>query len=161
MKFILFTLLLASILFAKIYTFNDIYEKEVAMDLQNEAITLKGNEGKFLLLAFWGINCPPCLEEIPLFIDIQKKYSDKISIVAIHAQNLIGVDVARKFVQNQGINYTVVDTLGAYAFINDLQKATGWGGFIPFSILLAPNGDFIKYLTNHINEEELLKTINQ
>lgn len=73
----------------------------------------------------------------------------------------MGVDEARKFVKRKHINYQVVDSFESYQFINDLQQVTGWGGFIPFSILLDTSGNFVKYYTNDINEEELLEIINQ
>ena len=39
-----------------------------------------------ILLTMFGHNCPPCREEIPQFIELTKKYGDRLNIISIEVQ---------------------------------------------------------------------------
>jgi len=40
-------------------------------------------KGKPLVMNFWYLHCPPCINEIPSFAELDKKYGNKINMVAI------------------------------------------------------------------------------
>ncbi len=64
--------------------------------------------GKVLVLDFWATWCPPCRAEIPGFIELQKKYEkDGLVIVGISVDKG-GVDLVKKFIAENKINYTIV-----------------------------------------------------
>ena len=46
-------------------------------DLRGTKRSLESWKGKVILINFWATWCAPCREEIPLFIELQKKYQAK------------------------------------------------------------------------------------
>ena len=64
--------------------------------------------GKPLLLNFWASWCPPCVEEMPSLVQLQKKMGDKVVILAINEDS---DDAAYKqFVRDHNVDlFTVRD----------------------------------------------------
>lgn len=59
----------------------------IALDEKGDTVRLTDYKGKkYILLDFWASWCAPCRENIPLLIDIYKKYSDKMEIISIANQ---------------------------------------------------------------------------
>jgi cytochrome c biogenesis protein CcmG, thiol:disulfide interchange protein DsbE len=46
-------------------------------------VTLSQFRGKPVILNFWATWCPPCVEEMPSLVELQKKLGDKVVIVAV------------------------------------------------------------------------------
>ena len=53
-------------------------------DLNRNTITLSSLKGKVVFLNLWATWCPPCVREIPAFIEVYKEYKDKgLEIIGI------------------------------------------------------------------------------
>ncbi|PWU09976.1 MAG: peptide-methionine (R)-S-oxide reductase [Verrucomicrobia bacterium] len=77
-------------------------------DLDGKAVSLSDFKNKVLILDFWATWCPPCREEIPHFVELQKKFgSSDFAIVGISLDQQ-GPGVVRNFVREFGINYPIV-----------------------------------------------------
>ncbi len=107
-------------------------------DLQNKKVSLQSVLGahKAVLVNFWATWCPPCREEIPGLIELQKKYQGQ-------GFTVLGVDVGEslskveKFSKKNGINYPVLlDKNQAVAQQNNIVG-------IPTSFLVASNGTIL------------------
>jgi len=75
-------------------------------DLDGKPVSLAAARGKIVLLNFWATWCGPCRAEIPDLVDLQKRYRDKLEIIALATEE-DDSDEVRRFVQHSGINYRV------------------------------------------------------
>src|SRR5205085_3951278 len=64
-------------------------------------------KGKVTLVNFWATWCPPCREEIPDLIKLQKRYKDQLVSIGVSADEGPAADVA-KFAAEHGMNYAIV-----------------------------------------------------
>ena len=113
-------------------------------------------KGKIVFLSFFGHRCPPCMMEVPEFINFtnNEKYSNKAVILAFEVQGL-RENGLRQFVQYKGINYRVVPGMKYKNFIDYIGYRTGWNFGIPFMVVLDPNGKVVDYGNGIVSEEEL------
>src|SRR5262245_34565661 len=70
-------------------------------DLEGRPVSLAEAKGKIVLLNFWATWCGPCRAEIPDLVDLQKRYADKLEIIALATEE-DDPDQVRHFVQGSG-----------------------------------------------------------
>lgn len=104
-------------------------------------INIKGNKkhinnykGKPLVINFWYLHCPPCLNEIPSFNELSKKYGSKINIVAISQDKK---EQIQAFLAKHIFSAEIVSD--AENFINKYNLGSGY----PFTLLLNKEGKII------------------
>jgi thiol-disulfide isomerase/thioredoxin len=78
-----------------------------ARDLDGNTIKTADWPGKVTILTFWATWCPPCREEIPELIALQKQYASQLRIVGISMDDGSPEEV-RRFAKKVGINYPIV-----------------------------------------------------
>jgi len=70
-------------------------------------LQLSSYRGKVVLLDFWATWCVPCREEIPHFVELQKKYGKQgLQIIGVSMDDTI--DPVRPFAEKFQINYPIV-----------------------------------------------------
>lgn len=70
-------------------------------------LRLSSYRGKIVLLDFWATWCVPCREEIPHFVELQRKYGDRgLQIIGVSMDD--SPDPVRPFYQQFQMNYPVV-----------------------------------------------------
>ena len=75
-------------------------------DLNGRSVSLSQFQGKVVILDFFASWCPPCRQEVPDFIELQKTYGPRgFSMVGI---SLVNKQDAKDFVSKMGINYPVL-----------------------------------------------------
>ena len=75
-------------------------------DLAGKATSLSEFKGKVIILDFFASWCPPCKEEIPGLIELQKTYGPQgFTLVGVA---LVSLADAKEFAQKMGINYPVL-----------------------------------------------------
>jgi cytochrome c biogenesis protein CcmG/thiol:disulfide interchange protein DsbE len=76
-------------------------------DLQGRTWKLSALRGKVVLLNFWATWCGPCRVEIPDFLKVyRERRKQGFEIIGVSIDHM-GVDVVKKFVENNDIDYPV------------------------------------------------------
>lgn len=127
------------------------------LDLEGNMRNIKDWDGQVVLLNFWATWCPPCLEEIPDFIEVQEQMQDKgLQIIGIAVDNEEDV---RQFVDDMGMNYPVM--AGEYEAIELSQKYGNSIGGLPFSAIIDKNGKITHTITGELSKNRLISILKQ
>jgi len=78
------------------------------LDASGKSVKLSDFRSKVVLLNFWSTWCGGCKVEIPEFIEFQNKYKDRGFEVIGVSTDEYGWKVVKPFMEEKGINYTVV-----------------------------------------------------
>ena len=97
------------------------------------------------MVNFWATWCPPCVTEIPGFVELQTKYGSRgLQFVGIALDEVIAT---AKFSRDRGINYPVL-----VGEDNVAQLMRGYGnaiGALPFTVVFNRAGKIV-----HIHQGE-------
>jgi peroxiredoxin len=131
-------------------------EPQPAADFQlptlgGQQLRLHDQRGKVVLLNFWATWCPPCRREIPLFIELQRRYAKQgLQIVGISVDN---PEAVARYWQEMRINYPL---LIADETTFELMAAYGNSqGGLPYSVLIAADGRIAGVKIGPYHREEL------
>ncbi len=105
-------------------------------DLDGKPRQLSEWRGKIIVLNFWATWCPPCKEEIPLFIATQAELgASGVQVIGVAVDDLPHVEAYQK---QAGMNYPILiaDTRVYKAMQDYGNVSTG----LPFSVIIDPQG---------------------
>jgi peroxiredoxin len=91
-------------------------------------------KGKPTVINFWYLHCPPCINEIPSFNELTKKYGNKINVLAISQDKKADI---KTFLTKHVFKAEIVSD--AEKFINKYNLGSGY----PFTLLLNKEGKII------------------
>lgn len=123
---------------------------------------MKTDTSEVSVINMWATFCKPCLEEIPGFIRVQQKMSDKVTLM------LVSLDMKQmypkkleKFVQQRGYAVPVVwlNETNADYFCPKIDAS--WSGSIPATLIINNKSGYRKFFETEMNELELEKEILQ
>ncbi len=104
-------------------------------DLKGNQISLSDFKGKVVVLDFWATWCPPCVKEIPHFIELYEQYKAQgFAMVGISVDRE-GISVVKLFTQKYRVNYPILMTDG------QVQKAYGGIPSIPTTFVIDKAGN--------------------
>jgi len=113
--------------------------KEYKIEGTTVGLKIKGIENKVVFLEFFGHRCPPCLASIPHLINLQKKYKEKLVIMAVEVQGYDNKQL-KAFAKTKKMNYIVASSNSAREFVDYIQQRAQWKGSIPFLVALDTKG---------------------
>ena len=108
-------------------------------DLEGKRRSLKEWRGKVVVLNFWATWCPPCREEIPLFIGLQKQYGG-------NGLQFLGVAIDRRedvasYYARIGMNYPTL--IGDDEVIEIMRGYGNRMGSLPYSVVIDRDGQVV------------------
>ncbi len=121
----------------------------------NAVLDSKQLEGQVLLVTFFATWCPPCIQEIPTFIELQNSYKEKGFSVVAFSVDEGSPEPVHNLIKKFGINYPVL--------MAEPDIARGFGGVsgIPVTYLVNRKGEIVKkylgYVEHDVLEEEIKK----
>lgn len=106
--------------------------------LAGETISLSSYSGKVLLIDFWATWCPPCVKEIPHFVELYDQYSGEgIEILGVSVDRG-GPTVVKKFMEKNEVQYAV-----AMANMEMVDAYEAYGG-IPTTFIIDRQGKVVE-----------------
>ena len=77
----------------------------------DHSVTLSQLRGKIVVLNFWATWCPPCIEEMPSLVEMQKKFQGKgVTVLAVSVDD--DADDYHKFLKEHSIDLLTVREAG-------------------------------------------------
>ena len=96
-------------------------------------VALNQLRGQIVVLNFWATWCPPCVEEMPSLVEMQRRMKDKgITVVAVSID--VDEDAYHQFIKQHGVNLLTVRDPGQKT--PELYGTHGW----PETYIIDRNG---------------------
>ena len=128
-----------------------------------DASGLKGEKtdptkyGKVTVINFWGVWCGPCVAELPHFNSLAKEYGDRITVVAIHTDNMF--DGAPAFVAEKYSDSPIVFAKDEATELYHTYLECG--DAYPVTFVLDSKGVISSKFVSSVTEEELRAAIEK
>lgn len=119
------------------------YDGAVLYDMEGNAHRLSDyNKGKYLLLDFWSVSCPPCLASFPELKEVSETYKDSLTVISINSD-------ARKYWAEYSRKHGIT-----WVNLNDRDGRSGIYAHyvergIPVYVLISPEGTVVKLFTGY------------
>ncbi len=114
-----------------------------------------------LIINFWATFCKPCMEEIPHFQKLGKKYENKgvkLLLVSLDMKDDYPGKV-KAFIKNKKVSTPTawLDETNADYFCPRIDKS--WSGAIPATLFINNRNSYRKFTEEPLSEEQLEKEI--
>lgn len=113
--------------------------------------TLSGMHGKWVLVNFWAPWCPPCLQEIPDLVSLQKRHKNLqvIGVAVMYGSRQKVMEVVNKLSISYPIVFGTEDTAG------DFGGLTG----LPTSFVYSPSGKLVEHIVGPVTQTDIERRI--
>lgn len=133
------------------YTLTTTKGEDITFEVSDGVLFSKQLNNKMVLLNFWATWCPPCIKEMPSFIELQDRYKDDFVIIGVLFEKEKDKEELANFMKKNKINFPI--TVGAENFklakeLDDVNK-------IPESFLYSKEGFFIEKFIGEIKKSVL------
>jgi len=126
-------------------------------DLSGETQMIGNWKGKVLVVNFWATWCPPCLEEIPMFVRLQRQLGQQgLQFVGIAVDQ---EDKVAQFVAKNAVNYPIM--IGQLDAIKIAESAGNERGGLPYTLVFDRRGRVVSRHYGGLTEQELRPIIQK
>lgn len=126
-------------------------------DLDNEQRAISEWDGQLIVLNFWASWCPPCVNEIPVFTDLQDDYGDQgLQVLGVAVDRR---DRAREFHQRLDMNYPSL-----YGVAGGMAISERYGnerGTLPYTVIIDRTGVIVQRFRREITREDIEPLIRE
>jgi thiol-disulfide isomerase/thioredoxin len=123
--------------------------------VDGKKVSSRDFRGKTLLITFFTTWCPPCRQEIPVLIELQKEFSpNDFSVIGL-SMDETGPKAVIRLIEKEGINYPVL--------MADREVARDFGGVfsVPTSFLVNREGKVVRRYPGYAPRAMLEKDIKE
>lgn len=122
--------------------------------IDNNNFNIENYSGKNILINFWFPSCPPCIYELDILDDINKKY-DSVGVIGVQVLGLDNKEDGKNMLEKKNISYkSVADESDV---IIDLLQIN----VFPTTILFDKNGNEINRWIGIIDEQIVSNKISE
>ncbi len=119
-------------------------------DLDGKKVRLRDYRGKLVVLNFWATWCVPCRAEMPLLVEAEKRFRDRITFIGASLDESKSRTRIPDFMKRHQIEFTV--WTGARG--DDLAKLS-MGEAVPATAFIDAEGRIVARVSGEIRKEEL------
>ena len=125
------------------------------VDIEGNVHTDESTKGKYLIINFWATWCPPCLKEIPAFVEFYEQNSDRVEILGLDYEQADKKTIL-EFTDTVMVNYPIIlfDDKNGSQFTN-FGDVVG----MPTTYIYDPEGRLVDFRMGEIDIETLEKSI--
>jgi thiol-disulfide isomerase/thioredoxin len=135
----------------------EIQQKEITVpdfsliDTQGNTHTDESTKGKYLVINFWATWCPPCLKEIPAFVEFYEKNKDTVLILGLDYEQA-NKEAIQDFTDAFMVNYPIIlfDDKNGPQF-SDFGEVLG----MPTTYIYNPEGKLVDFNMGEMDIESL------
>ncbi|UCD67227.1 MAG: TlpA family protein disulfide reductase [Betaproteobacteria bacterium] len=129
--------------------------KATLPDLEGVPQTISRWKGHVLVVNFWATWCPPCLEEIPVFVRLQRQMGGQ-------GLQFLGIAIDERdrvvnFARRNGINYPIM--IGQLDAIELSKTAGNQRGGLPYTLVLDRSGRVVSQHYGALTEQALVAIV--
>ena len=122
-------------------------------NLDGKTVESSHFKGKVIVLNCWMTSCPPCIAEIPEFVQLQKKYESRNVTVLGMLMSHRDFDELKSFMKELGINYPVL-------ICDEEFLGNTWGvQMFPTTFIINRKGNIASVYSGSMTFEELEEEI--
>jgi thiol-disulfide isomerase/thioredoxin len=126
-------------------------------DLEGKPHRLSDWRGQVIVLNFWATWCPPCREEIPLFMALQKRYgASGVQLLGVATAD--SRDSVLAFRKSMGMNYPIL--IGDDDAMNIMAQYGNRQGSIPFTVIIDRQGMIVARKLGAFDKAELRQLLD-
>ena len=124
-------------------------------DLSGQQRNIAEWQGKILVINFWATWCPPCLKEIPDFIQLQNQFNDKnLQFIGIAIDDK---DAVNEYLSTIKINYPML--IAGDEGISLSRQLGNVIGAVPFTLIVNQQGQIIYRHPGELSKEKIVEII--
>jgi cytochrome c biogenesis protein CcmG, thiol:disulfide interchange protein DsbE len=130
----------------------------------DRSVTLSQLRGKIVVLNFWATWCPPCVEEMPSLVQMQKKLQDKgVTVLAVSVDEDAGD--YHKFLKDHNIDLFTIREAGQRTATGVIAPVSSRYGTIkvPETYIIDRNGTIRRKMTGPVDwsQTEILEYLTR
>jgi thiol-disulfide isomerase/thioredoxin len=124
-------------------------------DVQGRTHSLSEYKGKIVVLNFWATWCIPCKQEMPIFVDVSRKYRDR-GVVVVAAS--LDDDTTRKYIPQFARSFKMDFPILVDANSGNMHEL-GLGESIPSTVFLDAEGNVVGKIEGQAKKKDVSRQL--